>query len=565
MPKKLKSKQISKKSTGRRTPAKKKDHKYIFVVGGVMSGVGKGVASSSIAKILQARGLSVTAIKIDPYVNVDAGTMNPTEHGECFVLKDGLETDQDMGNYERFLNVDLPGNNYMTTGSVYQSVIQKERNLGYGGRNVQVVPDIPLEAIRRIKKAAELADADVTLTEVGGTIGEYENILFIEAIRMMQAEMPDNVAVVMVSYLPVPGSIGEMKTKPTQHASRALNSSGVTADIILARAPVAIDKKRKEKIAKFCGVHAENVISAPDVKSIYDIPINFEKDHLSDRICDLLNLPCKKSDLSGWKRFVTKSKNGKDTVKIAVIGKYFNSGDFVLSDVYISVLEAIKYSAYKLGLTPEITYLSSADFEKGGDMKKLKKFDGVLVPGGFGKTGIDGKLKVIEYVRKNKIPYFGICYGMQLAVLEYARNVLKKKNTSTEEIDPTAKEMIIGVMPEQREKIANKEMGGSMRLGQYPAVLQKGSIAQKSYKTNEVYERHRHRYEVNPEYIMELEEGGVTFSGKSPDGRLMEIMELPEEVHPFFVGVQFHPELQARPLDPHPLFTAFIKAAYESK
>lgn len=554
-------------ATSPQTAKKKaKKTKYIFVVGGVMSGVGKGVASSSIAKILQGRGLNVTAIKIDPYVNVDAGTMNPTEHGEVFVLKDGLETDQDMGNYERFLNTDLPANNYMTTGSVYLSVIQKERNLGYEGKNVQVVPDIPLEAIRRIKKAGALANADVVLTEIGGTVGEYENILFLEAVRMMKSEAPDDVAVVMVSYLPVPGSVGEMKTKPTQHASRTLNSAGVFADIILARAPVAIDKKRKQKIATFCNVLPENVISAPDVESIYDIPLNFEKDHLSDRLCAMLSLPCsRKSDLKDWKRFVAKSKNTKGAVQIAVVGKYFSSGDFVLSDVYISILEAIKYSSYALGLKPEITYLSSLNFEGGKNLKDLKKFDGILVPGGFGKTGIEGKLNVIEFARKHKIPYFGICYGMQLAVLEYARNVLKLKGASTEEIDPAASDLVIGVMPDQKEKIAAGDMGGSMRLGQYPAVLQKGSIAQKSYKAAEVHERHRHRYEVNPAYIMKLEEKGVVFSGKSPDGRLMEIMELPTDVHPFFVGTQFHPELQARPLAPHPLFTAFVKAAYESK
>lgn len=531
-----------------------------------MSGVGKGVASSSIAKILQGRGLTVTAIKIDPYVNVDAGTMNPTEHGECFVLKDGLETDQDMGNYERFLNIDIPGNNYMTTGSVYQAVIAKERNLGYGGRNVQVVPDIPAEAISRIKNAATLADADVVLIEVGGTVGEYENILFIEAIRMMKTELPGDVGVVMVSYLPVPGSVGEMKTKPTQHAARTLSASGVFADIILARASVPVDAKRKEKIARFCNVRPENVISAPNVDSIYDIPLNFEKDNLSDRLCDMLDLPCdKKSDLTEWKKFVAKSKKTKDTVEIAVVGKYFSSGDFVLSDVYISVLEAIKYSSYKLGLKPEITYLSSQDFADKKNLKNLKKYDGVLVPGGFGKTGIEGKLNVIEYVRKNRIPYFGICYGMQLAVLEFAQNVLKKKDASTEEINPKASDLVIGVMDDQKDKIAKGDMGGSMRLGQYPAMLKKGSIAQKAYKEEQVLERHRHRYEVNNAYVAEIENQGVVFSGKSPDGRLMEIMELPAEIHPFFVGVQFHPELQARPLNPHPLFTAFIKASYESK
>ena len=492
--------------------------------------------------------------------------MNPTEHGECFVLKDGLETDQDMGNYERFLDIDLLGTNYMTTGSVYQAVIAKERNLGYGGRNVQVVPDIPAEAIRRIKKAGAEASADVVLIEVGGTVGEYENILFIEAIRMMKTEAPHNVVVVMLSYLPVPGHVGEMKTKPTQHAVRTLGASGVFADIILARAPVPLDNKRKDKISRFCNVLPENVISAPDVSSIYDIPLNFEKDHLSDRLCNLLSLSCNQSsDLKSWKQFVSKSKNTKDTVRIAVIGKYFNSGDFVLSDVYISVLEAIKYSSYKLGLKPEITYLSANDFLDKKNLKELKKYDGVLLPGGFGKTGVEGMINVIKYVRENKIPYFGICYGMQLAVLEFARNVLNLKNASTEEIDQTAEDLVIGVMTDQKVKIASGDMGGSMRLGQYPTVLKKGSIAQKAYKQDTILERHRHRYEVNPNYVVELENVGMQFSGKSPDGRLMEIMELPTAIHPFFLGIQFHPELQARPLTPHPLFTAFIKASSEAK
>ncbi len=549
-----------KASKGTTTP------KYIFVVGGVMSGVGKGVTTSSIALLLGSRGLNVTALKIDPYINVDAGTMNPTEHGETFVLKDGLETDQDMGNYERFLNKDLPALNYMTTGSVYLSVIQKERNLEYGGRNVEVVPDIPHEVISRIKKAQQAAQADVALIEIGGTVGEYQNVLFLEAVRMMKTQHPDDVAVVMVSYLPVPGSIGEMKTKPTQTAVRTLNSAGVFADIIIARSPAAVDQKRKEKIATFCNVRAENVISAPDVGSIYDIPLNYENDKLSERLCQVLGISTQKApDLAAWKKFVARSKSNNDVVKIAVVGKYFNSGDFVLSDVYISVLEAIKYSAYSLNLKPEITYLGAQAFADKDKLKELKKYDGVLVPGGFGKTGIDGKLNVIEYVRKQKIPYFGICYGMQLMVLEYAKNVLKLKNASTEEIDAKAEHLVVGVMAEQREKIAKKEMGGTMRLGQYEAVLKKGSLAAKAYKSTQIIERHRHRYEVNNAYVADLEKAGMTFSGTSPNGDLMEIAELPTTTHPFFLGVQFHPELQARPLAPHPLFTAFVRAAYESK
>lgn len=543
-----------------------KKRKYIFVVGGVMSGVGKGVASSAVAKILQARGLNVTALKIDPYINVDAGTMNPTEHGEVYVLKDGLETDQDMGNYERFLNVDLPATNYMTTGSVYQAVIRKERNLEYEGKNVEVVPDIPREVIRRIKKAAKTADADVTITEIGGTVGEYQNVLFLEAVRMLKTEMPDSVAVIMVSYLPVPGTVGEMKTKPTQTAVRMLNSVGVFADFILARAPVALDKKRKEKIALFCNVQSENVISAPDVASIYDVPLNFEKDKLSIKICDLLKLKCKpKSDLTKWQAFVKKSKNGNKKVNIAVVGKYFNSGDFVLTDVYISILEAIKYSAYANNLKPEIHYLSSLDFEDKKQLKRLAKYDGILIPGGFGTTGVEGKLNVIRYAREHKIPYFGICYGMQLAVLEYARNVLNLKDASTAEINPKANDLVIDVMPDQKQKIKDSDMGGTMRLGEWPAELKSGTLVREAYGQKKISERHRHRYEVNQEYVADLEKAGVVFSGQSPDRKLMETMELPKKTHPFFVGVQFHPEFHARPLSPHPLFSAFIAAASKTK
>jgi len=540
----------------------KKPRKYLFVVGGVISGVGKGVATSSMAKILQAKSLKVTAIKIDQYFNIDAGTMNPTEHGEVFVLQNGLETDQDMGNYERFLGRDISPHNYMTSGMVYQEVLRKERNLEYGGRNVEAVPDIPEEIIRRIKLVTETEDSDVTLIEIGGTVGEYQNVLYLEAIRMMKVAEPQTVGVVLVSYLPVPSTIGEMKTKPTQYASQALNSAGLSADFILARAPVPLDKKRKEKIARSCNVKVEHIISAPDVESIYDIPLNFEREKFSDQICALLNLSCRKtSDLQAWKRFVGRSKSVSKEVNIAVVGKYFSSGDFILSDVYISVLEAIKYSAYSLNLKPKIHYLSSQYFADKKQLIKLKKYDGVLIPGGFGTTGIDGKLNVIEYVRKHKIPYFGICYGMQLAVLEFAKNELKLKDASTEEINPKAEHLVIGVMAEQKEKIKNKQMGGTMRLGEHMAVLRKGSLAALAYGKEEIGERHRHRYEVNNDYVPALEEKGIVFSGTSPDEKLMEIMELPRKTHPFFVGVQFHPEFLARPLSPHPLFTAFIKAA----
>lgn len=532
-----------------------------------MSGVGKGVASSSIAKILQARGFSVTALKIDPYINVDAGTMNPTEHGEVFVLDDGDETDQDMGNYERFLNQSLSRINYMTTGRVYQEVIRKERNLEYKGKNVEVVPDIPLEVIRRIEKAGENAKSDIVVVEIGGTIGEYQNIIFVEAARMMKVKYPMDVAFVMVSYLPIPSKVGEMKTKPTQYAARTLNSVGVQADIIIARSEVPLDKKRKEKISTFCNIAPDHVISAPDVDSIYDVPINFENDNLSGILLDVLRLKSKqKSDLSDWRELVRKSKNGKREVKIAVVGKYFDSGSFVLSDVYISVLEAIKFSAYKVGVRPRLTYINSKDFES-GKLKTniLSQYDGVLVPGGFGESGVEGIIKAIKYVRENKIPYFGICYGMQLAVIEYARSILGWKDAHTAEINPNARHTVIDIMPEQKKILAEGNYGNTMRLGAYPAILKSGTIARRAYGESRISERHRHRYEVNPQYIAEIEDAGLKFSGVSPSGRLMEIAELPKSAHPFFLGVQFHPEFKARPLNPHPIFTEFIRAASSGK
>ncbi len=543
--------------------------KYIFVIGGVISGVGKGVAASSIARILKDRGQTVTAIKIDPYINIDAGTMNPTEHGEVFVLDDGDECDQDMGNYERFLDIDLTRINYMTTGRVYQTVIEKERNLEYGGKCVEVVPHIPLEVIRRIEVARDNAKANVVVIEIGGTVGEYQNMLFLEAARMMKIKNPHDVFFVMVSYLPVPSKIGEMKTKPTQYAVRTLNASGIQPDVIIARSQLPLDDKRKEKLSMFCNITPERVISAPDVESIYDIPINFEKEGLGDMICDVVNMSCTPSDNAGsrkWKAFAKSTHNFRGEVKIAVIGKYFATGDFTLSDSYLSVIEAIKYSAYANGKKPVLTWISAVDYEKNPKkLKELSKYDGVLVPGGFGSRGVEGLIMAINYARKNKIPYFGLCYGMQLMVLEYARNVLGLKDANTREVNPSARDIVIDVMEDQKEKIAKKKLGGSMRLGAYIAKLKKGSIAQESYNSNLVSERHRHRYEVNNAYIEKLEKAGMVFSGISPDGLLCEIAELPKGKHPFFLGTQFHPEFKARPLSPHPLFSSFIKACTKKK
>ncbi|MBP6908544.1 MAG: CTP synthase [Candidatus Pacebacteria bacterium] len=543
--------------------------KYIFVVGGVISGVGKGVAASSIARILQDRGQEVTAIKIDPYINIDAGTMNPTEHGEVFVLDDGDETDQDMGNYERFLNIDLTRINYMTTGRVYQTVIEKERNLEYGGKCVEVVPHIPLEVIRRIEQARDNAKANVVVIEIGGTVGEYQNMLFLEAARMMKIKYHKDVFFVMVSYLPIPSKVGEMKTKPTQSAVRTLNASGIQPDIIIARSVQPLDERRKEKLSMFCSITPERIISAPDVDSIYDIPLNFEKEGLGDMICDVVEMKCASSDNAGsraWRNFARKSHAVRGEVNIAVVGKYFNTGDFTLSDSYLSVIEAIKYSAYAVGKKPVLTWISAVDFEtKKKSLKELSKYDGILVPGGFGSRGVEGLLKVIEYARTHKIPYFGICYGMQLLVIEYARNVLGFKDANTHEVNPKAKHIIIDIMEDQKEKVATKKLGGSMRLGAFPARLTKGTVAYSAYGTTEISERHRHRYEVNNAYREALEKKGLVFSGTSPDGLLCEIAELPASKHPFFLGAQFHPEFKARPLQPHKLFTAFIKGCVKSK
>ena len=547
----------------------KKETKYIFVVGGVISGVGKGITVSSLGLILKNRGLKVTALKIDPYINVDAGTMNPTEHGEVFVLSDGDETDQDMGNYERFLNLNLTRINYLTTGRVYKTVIEKERNLEYKGKCVEVVPHIPLEVIGRIKKAGQNTEADIVIIEIGGTIGEYQNILFLEAARMMKIENPKNVVFVMVSYLPTPGKVGEMKTKPTQHAVRTLNASGIQPDILIARGETNLDEKRKEKLSLFCNMPVDRVVSAPDVENIYDIPLNFEKEKLSDKLCNILGVTCKKPDVASWnawKKFVRNAHNGKGIVKIAMIGKYFETGDFILSDSYLSVIEAIKYSAYAQNRKPVISWLNSSDFEKDtAKLRELKKYDGIIVPGGFGSRGVEGKLNVVKFARENKIPYFGLCYGMQMMVIEYARNVLGLKDANTREVNPNSKNVVIDVMESQKEHLKNNLYGGSMRLGAYKAILREGTIAKNSYGKKEIFERHRHRYEVNPSFIGDLEAKGLVFSGRSPDGHLMEIAELPKNKHPFFLGTQFHPEFLAHPLNPHPLFTAFIKACIGKK
>ncbi len=537
------------------------DAKFIFVVGGVMSGVGKGVTTASIGKILQSKGYKVSAIKIDPYINVDAGTMNPVEHGEVFVTEDGDETDQDVGNYERFLGNNIYRENYMTTGRVYQTVIEKERNLEYKGKCVEVVPHIPMEIRDRINRAVERTGAEIMIIEIGGTVGEYQNMLFLEAARMMKLYNPDDVQFVMVSYLPIPNKVGEMKTKPTQYAIRTLNSAGIQPDFIIARSEKPVDEPRRKKIAVNCNIRPDDVISAPDIDSIYDVPLNFEKDGLGDRILEKFNIKKKKDDLKEWSKMVKSSKNLKKEVHIGVVGKYFATGDFTLSDSYISVIEAIKHGGIANKTKVKLEWINTDEIEKNG-IKVLKKLDGIIVPQGWGSRGSEGKIKTIQYCRENKVPYFGLCYGMQMCVIEYARNVLGLKDANSEEADPKTTNPVIHIMPEQKELLAKKQYGGTIRLGGWPCKIVKDTHMAKAYakkfgKKTTVSERHRHRYEYNNEYRKQLEDAGLKVAGTSPDNKIVEAVEITD--HPFFIGTQFHPEYISRPLDPHPLFVEFVK------
>jgi len=534
--------------------------KYIFVVGGVMSGVGKGTATASMGKILQDKGFNVTAIKVDPYVNVDAGTMNPVEHGEVFVTDDGDETDQDIGTYERFLDTNIFKENYMTTGRVYKSVIERERNLEYGGRCVEVVPHVPEEIINRIKSAAERANADITLIEVGGTVGEYQNILFLEAARMMHLDNPDDVLFALVSYLPIPDKVGEMKTKPTQYAARTLNSAGINPDIIICRSSKPLDDPRKEKISIFCSVEKEDIISGPDADTVYEVPEIFREQNLAERIIQKFKLESKEGRVKDWSKVLEVIKSPREKVKIGVAGKYFSTGDFVLTDAYISVLEAIKHAAWYHDRHPEIIWMNSEEFEKDPEkLKEISNLDGLIIPGGFGSRGIEGKIASIKYVRENNIPYLGLCYGMQCAVIEYARHVAGLDGAHTTEIESDCEHPVIHIMDEQKEKMEKSDYGGTMRLGAYPCVLHPDAKSREAYGEKEISERHRHRYEFNNAYRDILTEKGLMLAGRSPDRTLVEIVEVPG--HPYFVAVQFHPEFKSRPLSPHPLFREFINAA----
>ena len=541
----------------------KRNTKYIFVVGGVMSSVGKGVAASSIGKVLQSRGYKVANLKADMYVNIDAGTIRPAEHGEVFVGEDGVEADQDLGNYERFTNQTSTREDYITTGQIYAEVIRRERNLEYGGEDVEVYPDIPKEIIRRIEVCQKKNKSEITIVEYGGTVGEYQLLPFLEATRMMKSRDPSSVYLVLISYLPTPSLLGEQKSKPTQHAITDLHSVGLNPDFVICRAEQSATADIKRTISNVCSLPIERIISAPDIYSIYDVPVNFEKENFGAILLKTMGLSPRKKDLSDWTALANKIKKIKKEVRIGIAGKYFNFKS--CKDTYISVIESINHAAWALDRKPNIVWLDTEKYEK--DKRKLvelKDFDGIIVPGGFGKRGTEGMIEVSNYARANKIPYFGLCFGMQMMVIEYARNVLNLKANSTE-LGTKIPAPVIATMADQVEKIKSKNYGATMRLGAYPCVLRSGTVAATAYGKKNISERHRHRYEVNNAYVKDLEKAGLVFSGVSPDGKLMEIAELPKNVHPFFLGTQFHPEFLSRPLSPHPLFSSFIKACLKNR
>lgn len=589
--------------------------KIIVVVGGVISGVGKGIATASIGKILQQHGFTTTAVKIDPYINYDAGTLRPTEHGEVWVTEDGGEIDQDLGNYERFLGYDIPRRNNITTGQIYKELIDKERRGEFLGKTVEVIPEVPNEIKRRIREASKQPNGkpndarqndaqgtpgssasdsfyDFVLVEVGGTIGDYQNMPYLFATKSLELEMGrENVIHVLVTYLPVPSNIGEMKTKPTQQAIKMLNETGIFPDFVLCRAAKPLDDVRKKKIEENANIEAEHIISAPDIRTIYRVPLNFEKENLGAKILKRMQIkPKQKPDWSQWENLVERIENPPRTIKIAMVGKYIDIGDFTLTDSYISVNEAIKHAAAHANVGVEIEWVDAKQFERGGPLEKLSSYSGIIVPGGFGSSGVEGKIAAIKYARESSLPFLGLCYGLQLAVVEYARNICKLGGAHTTEIDPGTKYPIIDIIPTQKAILEKSQYGGTMRLGAYSAIVKGGTRVFELYRktgrmeadmaklaamksagedfrlgvldsSHAVLERHRHRYEVNPKFVEVLEKAGFVFSGYHHrlDGtKLMEFGELPR--HPFFVGTQAHPEFKSHLEDPSPLFLGFIEA-----
>nr|MBK9651586.1 CTP synthase [Bacteroidota bacterium] len=532
--------------------------KYIFVTGGVTSSLGKGIISASLAKLLQARGYKVAIQKLDPYINIDPGTLNPYEHGECYVTNDGAETDLDLGHYERFLNTATSQANNVTTGRIYQTVINKEREGAYLGKTVQVIPHITDEIKRCIKLLGETGDYEIIITEIGGTVGDIESLPYIEAVRQQIWEMAGNCCVIHLTLLPYLATTGELKTKPTQHSVKTLLEYGIQPDILVCRSEHPVNQELKRKIALFCNVNINAVIESIDAPTIYDVPLLMMKEQLDKVVLNKLRLNMRhEPDMEQWKAFLGKLKNPVNEVKIGLIGKYIE-----LKDAYKSISESLIHAGVANECNVKVEWIHSEKLDKDNIKDKLKNLHAVLVAPGFGNRGIEGKIDAIEFVRKNNIPFLGICLGMQCAVIEFSRNVLKLENANSTEMDPDAKNPVIDIMASQKD-ITRK--GGTMRLGEYPCVLLKGTKAAGIYNKSKIAERHRHRFEFNNKYLKKFEEAGMIASGinQSPLGDLVEIIELKN--HPFFVGVQFHPEYKSTVENPHPLFVKFVKAAMERK
>jgi CTP synthase len=528
--------------------------KYIFVTGGVVSSLGKGLAAASLGALLQARGLKVTMLKMDPYINVDPGTMSPLQHGEVFVTDDGAETDLDLGHYERFVQATMTRRNNCTTGQIYDTVIQKERRGDYLGATVQVIPHITDEIKRRIVAAA--GDADIIIVEVGGTVGDIESLPFLEAIREFRWDLGrENVLYIHLTLVPYIPTAGELKTKPTQHSVKELTGLGIQPDILLCRCDRQLGRQARAKIAHFCNVEENSVIAAPDVASIYEVPLRFFDEGLDQRVVEKLNMWTGAPNLSRWRRLVRIVQNPRITVNIAVVGKYIH-----VVDSYKSLHEAIAHGAIANEASVKIDYVDSEALEKGGVDEKLAGADAIIIPGGFGDRGIEGKIKAVRYARENQVPILGICLGLQLMVVECARSLLGLRNANSREFAANSPDPVIDIM-ETQKNVESK--GGTMRLGAYPCVLKAGSIAHQLYRRGKISERHRHRFEVNNNYRVRLESVGLVATGTSPDDSLVEIMEL--KGHPWFLGCQFHPELKSRPLDPHPLFRGLVRAAVDRR
>lgn len=546
--------------------------KFIFTIGGVLSGLGKGITTASVGLLLKQRGFKVTAVKIDPYISIDAGTMRPAEHGETFVTADGGEIDQDLGNYERFLGVELSKDNNITTGKAYKGVIDKERSFVYEGRDAQIFPDLINEIKESIYKSAE--GYDFCLVEVGGTTGDIENLPFLHAVREIGKE--NEAVYLMVTYLPFLKNVGELKTKPTQHAVAELRSVGIFPDLIITRNEIPIDQPRIETISKRCFIDEDKIIDNPDTDNIYSIPLLFEEEGVADKILKEFEIKNGKSDLKEWKKIVDNIDNPDRKIRVGMVGKYHKHGADVHKDVYISVYEAITHASAKLAIEVDLVPIESEGLEKEKDVKKVMDeydLDGLIGPQGWGTRGVEGIIKGIEYARKEKMPYLGLCFGMQLLTVEYARNVVGLDEANSIEVDKDVRHSVVHIMPDQKKYLEKQQYGGTIRLGNWPCKIKEGSLVEKCYlehgyeKKNgnlTVEERHRHRYEFNNEYKDKLAKEGLVFSGVSPDGKLVEAVELPSDTHPFFVGTQFHPEYKSRVMEPHPLFIEFIKACVEA-